>query len=856
MKPTLNELSNATNIELLAFLTACFYVFFTLLPDSHSLMVAWHWVFVWQIGLLCPIFWLLSLLFQKKLTYLNNHLDWIVFAIIIGLIISGLFAQFTNQARWYSLPTLSFISTLYALNHTFSNSQKRERLLIKQGYLNLAFIVISLFLWTTQTFIPELIRLEKLKQLGINLNYDFSVLELRNWAPIGHQNYVAGYLILCLPLLVGLSIIHKGRQRWLWISGVGLGLIDLYTTSSKAGWLSLIVICVLGMAIALFDGSISRRWVLAGGMGISFTIAIVFLTNNRLLNFIQASFQFNGGGELAYRIINANIGWQMGMSKPFTGIGLGGVPLLYQKYRPVWAGGESELIYQLHSTPAQLWAELGIWGIVPATCAIAILIYLLYNWFGNQEKTDKSDRVFVWVIYASFCGYGIVSLTDYQLDNIGISATLIIYLACLAKIFSVGTRIPTYGKSLHEWVHSAEETSQRKITPERVKSQQQVFGFVGVGIVLAVIIWLIPIHRAWQLSYNGFVALANKDINTFVKNLSEAQKLTPWEPYYPDRLGWNLGEIALQTKQPQQQADLLQMAIVQLQASIKIAPDREFSHSNLGWLLLNRDPKAASQAFANSVRLTPAKRGVFFGLGLSLLEAGKVDLATEAMALEALRHPLFITSPIWRSPGLKDIYPQVWQIMTRRYGELLAKDPSNQYWHQCRGSLYWWDGNFQAASADWHEYGNATAKLVLAIAEGKNSESNLASVSPATAAIVKAWLNPSVRSQSIEQAWIATAQTPIPIQTQEKISAQMSASPTFDRWLKDNTLIQQYRFKREGFGVVSRHIDGVQPSDFYLVVDNLPVKSWFAELFPEVKYQPEIDLALQPLREQLLSRLK
>lgn len=837
MKPTLNELSNATNIELLALLTACFYVFFTLLPDSHSLMVTWHWVLFWQIGLLCPIFWLLSLLFQKKLTHLNNHLDWIVFAIIIGLIISSLLAEFSKQALWYSLPNLSFIAALYALNCVFSNSQRRERLLIKQGYLNLAFIIISLFLWTTQTFIPELIRLEKLKQLGINESYDFSVLELRNWAPIGHQNYVAGYLILCLPLLVGLSIIHKGWQRWLWISGVGLGLIDLYTTSSKAGWLSLIVICVFGMAIALFDGSISRRWVLVGGMGISIAIAIVILTNNRLLNFIQAIFQSKSGGELAYRIINVNIGWQMGMSKPFTGIGLGGVPLLYQKYRPVWAGGESELIYQLHSTPAQLWAELGIWGILPAICAIAILVYLFYNWLGNSEKIDIRDRVFVWVIYASFCGYGIVSLTDYQLDNIGISATLIIYLACLARIFSVGR----HETSLHE---------------SAIKNQQQVFGFAGVGIVLAVIIWLIPIHRAWQLSSDGFAALANKDLNTFVKNLSEAQKLTPWEPYYPDRLGWNLGEIALQTKQPQQQANLLQMAIADLQTSIKIAPDREFSHSNLGWLLLNRDPKAASQAFANSVRLTPAKRGVFFGLGLSLLEARKVDLATEALALEALRHPLFITSPIWRSSGLKDIYPQVWQIMMRQYGDLLAKDPSNQYWHQCRGSLYWWSGNFQAASADWQEYGNATAKLVLAISVGKNSEPNFASISAATAAIVKAWLYPPLRSQSIEQAWLATAQTPIPPQTKEKILAQMATSPTFDRWLKDNTLIQQYRFQRQGFGIVSRHIDGVQPSDFYFVVDNLPVKSWFAELFPEVKYQPEIDLALQPLRKQLLSRLK
>jgi hypothetical protein len=842
MKPSFNEQSSATKIELLAIVSACFYVLFTLIPDSHSLMVAWYWVLFWQIGLFCPILWLLSLLIKNKLETLNNRLDWIVFLLVIGLIISSFFAEFPEKSYWYTLNFLSLIAGLYALKSYLNNPQKRYKYLIKQGCLNLAFIAISLFLWITQTFLPELARLEKLKQLGINVKYDFSVLELRNWAPIGHQNYVAGYLILCLPLLVGLSFLEKGSRRWVWISGIVLGLIDLYMTSSKAGWLGLIVMSFVSLTIAFCYSSLSRRWIVIGGLGTFIAIVVAIFTNNRLANFIQASLKGNGGGELAFRLINIDIGWHMGISKPWTGIGLGGVPLLYQKYRPVWAGGESELMYQLHSTPAQLWAELGIWGILPIVAAIALLIHLLRNWLNKIKNTEYSDRVFIWVIYASFCGYGIVSLTDYQLDNICISGTLVIYLACLATIFG------------REGAGSREQGAGSRGSTYPT-SKKHVFGFVGIGIVVAVVIWLFPIHRAWQLSSEGFIALANKDINTFAKNLTQARKLAPWEPYYPAQLGWNLGDIALQTKDPQQQNQLLQAAIAELQASIKIAPDREFEHSNLGWLLLARDPLAASQSFARSARLTPAKRGVFFGLGLSLLSAGKADLGIEALALEGLRHPLFITSPIWRSPALKTIYPQVLQTMTRRYGELLAKEPDNAYWHLCRGSLYWWGGNFQAASEDWQKYGNAIAKLVLSVTENKNIEANLTQTSSATEAIVKAWLNTNERSDFIEQAWITPTQTAITPPTLQKISAEMAVAPSFDRWLKDNTLIQQYRLERSGFGVVSRHIDGVQPTDFYFVVDNIPVKTWFAELFPEVTYQPELDLTLQPERDRLLAKI-
>lgn len=379
MTETTNDIATS---RLWLLLTAFLYAIFTLMADSHSLMVQWPWVAIWQIGLLCPILWLLSQIWHhKSLTGLGNGFDLITGIIVLGLIISSLFSPFPNQARWYSWAAIGIICALYALHQwiiTDNSPQRRYAILSFQGYLSLAFIIISLFLWTSQTLSPELARIRELQQNGVEISFDFSVLELRNWAPLGHQNYVAGFLVLALPLLLGLAILAKNWQRWLWFTGIGLGILDLYTTSSRGGWLGLIGVCVIGLGILIFRSQIPRLWLGLGGLATLLFLFIVIFANNRLKTVITSLVQGGGDNEFSYRWINTLIGWQMGSENLLTGIGLGNVPITYQHYRPLIAGRASELIYQLHSTPAQLFAELGIWGIL---AGIGLVIVLIFHFF-------------------------------------------------------------------------------------------------------------------------------------------------------------------------------------------------------------------------------------------------------------------------------------------------------------------------------------------------------------------------------------------------------------------------------------------------------------------------------------------
>ncbi len=832
--------------NLLGLLTVAFYVLFTLLPDSNTAMVEWPWVLFWQVGLLCPVLWLLGIIWQKQFRWSGNRLDWVVGVLVIGLVVSTLLAPFPMQARWYGWATICFLAALYALNSWLEVPQRRVRLLVGQGYLSLALILVSLLLWSSQTFLPELGRLQEFRQYGVNLPYDFSNIGLRNGAPIGHQNYVAGYLVLALPLLLGLGIFQAGWKRWIWLAGVGLGLVTLYTTSSRGGWLGVALLFVIGLVALLWHSKLPRHWLgMMGLAGVALLVLLV-LANSRLRSLLTGFFTGQGGGELAYRLITVTTGWKMGLSHLFSGVGVGNVPLLYQKYRPTWAGREAELHYQLHSTPAQLWAELGLWAVVVTVGAIALLTFLALRWwrFLSTQPAPPTPPLLIGCLLSSLGAYAIFSLTDYQLDNIPISGTLVIYLAVLAAEF-----------------RHLELTRQEIRNQNPPLETSPSLPFAGLGLLLAIVLWLFPIHRAWMLSSQGFAALSRNDVNTFAQRLTQAYQLAPWEAYYPYQLGWNLGNLGLQVNDTNQQQVLIGDGISWLKRGIEASPYQEFGHTNLAWLLLNRDPKAASQAFAHSAQLVPAKRGVFYGLGLSLLAQGKKDWAIAAITLETLRDPLFITSPLWKLPDLQPLYRQIVSQIEAKYTALLEQaqnSPVLTYQlHQIRGGLRWWLGNLAAARIDWETYGTPLSQRVLDLTEGKTVNPAIAQPDFAAGALaISAWLNPSQRRELLSQAWITATRTLPPADILQQLVETMNRSSTLDQWLKQNAPSQQYRRSRVGFGVLSRHADGPAPVDFLTVIENIPMTHFFSSLLPSPEFAPEFDTLLRKERESLLKAIE
>jgi hypothetical protein len=806
-------------------------------------MVQWPWVSVWWAGLICAMLWSIArLLATRRLHWLGFGGDWLVGLGLAGLVLSSLFAEFPHQAFWYAGAALGYVAALYGVRDWARIGSQRRSLLAKIGAIAVAAILISLILWTSQTLLPELDRLAELRQAGVAIPFDFSVVQLRNWVPMGHQNYVAGYLLLAIPLLIGLSLISEGWIGWIWKIGSVLGIIVLYTTSSRGGWLGLAVLAGYAIAILQWKKAIPRLWIALGGLGLLGAVIALGLANNRLRNIfftlLQGKFE---GGELLYRTINGAIGWQMGVSHPLTGIGLGNAPLQYQHFRPIWAGRESEWIYQLHSTPVQLWAELGIWGLGLVLGSLAVLIILTAQYVrclqSRQMQRSASDEILFWCLLGSLIAYGAMALTDFQLDNVAISGTLVIYWACLSAI-------------------AADSVSARfdSARGELAEPWSLGLGYGAIALVLALIVGLIPVLRAWQLSSIGFAALRQGKVDSFANYLSQAQEIAPWQPYYGYQLGWNLGDIAFKMPQSASKEALLPQSIEALHAGIEASPYQEFGYTNLGWLQLDRDPRSAALSFARAAQLLPAKPKLFLGLGLALLEQDREELAFDAFSLEILRNPLIITSPYWQLfPNLRSRYSSILQAAIARCSELLQRpDLDSQlraHLRQVRGGIYWWLGDYPQAQSDWQQAGTPLSRAVLAISQGQSPAQPLA---PPASLVIDAWNIPGERSQNLTQAWILATRSPIPPNLARQLVASMGQSANFGQWLRVNAPFEQYRSVRSGFNVLNRQVDGSVPQDFFVEIDNVPMATWFAELLPSPTSDRALDLALQPMRDRLL----
>jgi uncharacterized protein involved in response to NO len=811
---------------LLGKLTTGFYVLLTLLPQGESFMGGGFRALLWQVGLLCPVLWLLGMVQQRRqISRLGGGWDTIALLTVVSLVISTLFAQSPQWALEYSIAASGYLAAVYALKQWLQTPQRRYQLLIWQGYLNVGFLLLSLMGWAIQTIVPAWRRWEALGKLDVEVGVSIA----DNGLPMGHPEAVAAYLMLVLPLLLGLTIVDRGGRRGLWGSGVVLGLADLYTTHSSAGWLGLGVLGVFGL------GTIVIPKLGGKGVGLVALAGVLLFVATRAI----ASAEW-------VRTVTTTAGWQMVRSHLWTGVGLGGVPLLYPKYRPFWAGREAQGVWQLHDTPLQLLVELGPVGAMVALAAIALLGYQgirwlvqsrpleALSWAGKQPSSTEiqvlQDSLLPVSLYGGFFAYSTVSLFDYSLHLPAIAGTLVIYLAVL--------------------------TSRWRISSLSLPSVLIPLG--GLGFLGAAIVWLIPVHHAGYLAGLGVAALKSPqpDVASFVRNLTRSYQQVPWKPEYPLQVGWVSGSLHWQDPQSPK------AAIDWIQRGIAVSPYQVFGYNRLGWLMLKTDPQSAAKAFGRSAQLIPAQRGVFYGLGRALLATGQTELAIEAFALEILRDPSFLTRPLWTQLDLEPLFGRVGDRLEQKYAILLKNSPQteqlNTDLHQNRGGLRWWIGNYKGAREDWQDRGSDVSKLVLQLASLESREAvetELRMLSPSAVKwAIEAWLYPEHRLKRWQQAWTMAQPESVSLETVQNSLATMNAAPSFDEWLKHNSPTAEKPLLDESWTPWGRDFHRLAIDDFPQLSENTAIAHFFEdELWRSPAYFPELDRALQLWREALLN---
>ena len=358
---------------------------------------------------------------------------------------------------------------------------------------------------------------------------------------------------------------------------------------------------------------------------------------------------------------------------PILGVGPGNLSRIYTLYRPANAGAGLGVVQQLHNTPAQLLAELGLFGFT----AVVLWLGWLFN-LGlalSRQSIKREDRILLYSIGASWFAYGISSLTDYQLENIGIASTLLITTALL--------------------IHLADTYLSSSLPTPYPK---QVRRYISLGLLL----WLSITLQGWARQDAGFFLAHTAQKNSESYRLiaaheqwAKAANLVPWDPTYATLSAEQLIAIRKITEDKQNKEILLDVAITSLEQALVSAPNDPWFNQNLAFLLLDRSPAQAEQYLQRTIRLSPRSQNyTYYLLARAYLEQNEIEKAITALTLEAIANPAFLINPVWRQPSFS---PHLTAVVTQTlvvWQQILSNtafDSSQYAWlSQQIALIKWW----------------------------------------------------------------------------------------------------------------------------------------------------------------------
>lgn len=631
----------------------------------------------------------------------------------------------------------------------------------------------------------------------------------RNDFPFGHSIQVAGAMLLLLPWILSAAWTAAGARRIAWLAAAAAGGVALLATSSRSAAFAAGLVALAGTAWAVFRAVWSPR---IKTLLVLVALAVVVgavLANPRLRELATRGTWGDTARESnTQRAAMLEAGRLMGVERPLTGWGPGTVPLVYPRLRHRLAGGVDNVL-QLHSTPAQVWATLGL----PGTAALLLLLLAAARRFARLIR-EPVPSVPAAASAASLAGYGLFVLTDHQLDLPALNALLVVNAAILLHD----------GNGPRPWSRPAHTIA-------------------AAIFALAVILPLWPTLRDLAARYRydqTLILLANGRDTAALDRLESAARLAPHDPYYRHQLAGLLLKQRGETKDEAARVQLLERAQTQLEESLKSGTFTEYAHFNLGWLALERsDPLLADRHFRGALREAPHRRGAYFGLGLALRSLGskrEAD-AVRAFALEWLSDPVASTAPLWEWPDFAPLRPQVEAEALRLLAELEPPHPAAPF---LRDLWRWWSQGGPPPSAG---YNPESATFIHALITRQNGSALSADTAPyAWGRLLQAWHSP-------DPAAAFAALTPRQPGLAAALTRRATRHPSPDvrgfltAGLENETvLLANERPARTGYGVLALHPDGPVLIDLYVRQQHRLVSEFASTLFPPKGWIPAADL--------------
>ncbi|NJO11187.1 MAG: hypothetical protein HC873_17815 [Leptolyngbyaceae cyanobacterium SL_1_1] len=609
----------------LGWLAVAALVFFTWLPSSYFRMVGWPWILIWQLGFLAMGLWVIWMLRQFAVPFrpLGYGLDWLVGLLAVGMVVSAAFSQFPTVAAWNIVLVLCYGLLLYGWhNYVAGAAAKRHLLWLGLAVTGTTTSLISLAHW----------------QPNANMwrSGDFSSA-IRNASPLGHHNFVGGYLVLVLPLVTTFALAQKGWRRWLGLLAALIVLVALYVSGSRGAYLGFVVWAIAAMGIALWRSrGRQRRWLAAGSLVGLIVIGAGIGSNPRVRDLI-GGIHFGTGAQAAVTVADGPARDRYFMlqtaknilrDRPLLGVGPGNMARVSNLYRPIETGTGLDHVQQLHNMPVQLAGELGAIGI---GLYVGWVLALGWLWLRlDRRELEARDRLLLSGVGGSFLAYGVSSLTDYQLENIGIASTLV---ANVVFLVSLGDR----------YLPSPAQLARRL---RRIVS----LGLLA-GLAVALRLW-VPVDIALALTSLGTQEASAADYVEANYRWTMANKLVPWDPTYGAIAGQQLLPLEKLVESSKDKQTLETATLEHFENAFEAAPYDAWFNQNLAVLHFQRGELDAAAYYATrTAELSPRNDNyTYYVLGQIYLAQGKPSQAVTAFALEGLTNPRSLTFPIGAQP--------------------------------------------------------------------------------------------------------------------------------------------------------------------------------------------------------------
>ena len=757
----------------------------TVAYPSATRQFTWPWVLLLFLVWIVPLGASVSVFAKSPIWRRPNSLLTIgLFLLVTATLIAATASPFARLSILRIWPTLSGGALLFWLhdwlNQSAESGEYRSKLLARGIAATGAIVAtVSLIGW----------RWEGIGQSGI----------VRNDVPFGHSTYTAGALVLLLPWLVHESLKSTRIRRTGWLTASLVAFAALLATSSRGGVLAFGAIGAIGAGLVGIRAPWSRRnkLIVIGFTVVSLSFAVA--ANPRLREMVRIGGWGHSSQESnAQRNAMIEAGWRMGLDRPLTGWGPGTVPLVYPQESWRLHGGVDNVL-QLHNTPAQLWAGLGLGGALALILLVTAVTRRLF-----QLTRQSTFRTIHASAAASVVGYGIFSLTDHQLDLPAMNALLVLNLALLLQ----------------------GDNATKTVTASRTSRRLAVAGAVAL-LVAPVVLGLQDLRAryAYEQSMSAFETGRSAD---GLVALEKASALAPYDPYYRQQFAGRLLTERFQTAETARQRDLAQAATTQLERSLDAGCFQEFAHFNLGWLALDdAKPLRAAMHFLAAAKEAPHRGGVYFGLGLALRNAGDEAGAVRAFALEWIDDPVTSTAPLWSWPDFAPLRPKIEQEADRLLAELAPTEPTAVYVQQLWG---WWKHGGAFSSEEFSPESAAFAATINALSEKRETPAVAEKYRWVT--LINAW----------KQTDAATALALLGGRDAD-FSAALARRKTrhpFPDWHgfftaeveNEPTLLVNSRSRRLGYGVLALHPDGPILTDLYVRQENRFVSTFASSLFP------------------------